>query len=95
MIYTIGHREIYLKLFGGEKQPHKRGRYEGYQGGSVFRTEAEADIYLEERGLHSHDVFGIEADWDTDTEPHPGQPFHDLLTDAPLVRLGRDYEKAK
>lgn len=87
MIYTIGHRETYLKLFETEKQPHKLGRHLNYMGGSVFRTREAAQAYLDERGKDDYGVFGVEADWDTDTEARPDMPFNDLLADAPLVKL--------
>jgi len=81
MIYTIGNYED--SIFETDEPPTKSGRYEGYPGGSVWRTFKEAEGHLRE----GYEVFGVEADWETMTEPSTQGEWHDLLVDAPLIKL--------
>ena len=95
MIYTIGHQENYERAFQkhGEGQVVKAGRYakpDGtvYPGGCVWRTREEAQEYLKKYPTLSWKVYGVVADWELDTAPNEsGQPWHDLLRDARIVRL--------
>jgi len=91
IIFTIGYREAYQKLFREsreqDKLPVKLGRGGGYQGGSVWRTSAEAQKYLDDRYMHDYSVYGVEADWDKDTVPNPYAPFNNLIRNATLVEL--------
>ena len=94
MIYTFGDRKNYHALFkeadvrklGGLQ---KKGRSDTYQGGTVFQTFEDAKAYSAER--EEYDVFGVLADWETQTEPNRnGHPFHDLLVDAEIVMVNQE-----
>jgi len=99
MIYTLGHRPSYeeglTKSEAAGKPFKKVGRKEDYQGGSVWRTREGVEAYLKANAhrLHDYAVYGVEADWERDTAPNPEHPFHDLLVDAPLVRLEQPRRK--
>lgn len=93
MIFTVGNRESYeqgLRELGPEfKKLGKRDHYQGkpYMGGSVWKTKAEADQYLIDNSprLDGYHVYGVVADWETDTEQVLSEPFRRLLRDAPIV----------
>lgn len=86
VIYTIGLTRFYEKYFEEQDIPQKKGRSDNYHGGSVWQTFEEASKYPTE----GYSVYGILANWDTDTEPSAcGASWHDLLIDAPLVKLFR------
>lgn len=93
MIYTLGYRPSYeegLAKSEAAGEPLKKvGRYSDYQGGSVWKTckEVEAHLKANTHRLEDYAVYGVDADWERDTAPNPLNPFHDLLVDAPLVRL--------
>lgn len=97
MIYTIGHRENYLKnieRYGtiqklGRLAPGVDDRYpEGYPGGYAFKTLEDAQRGLiEENPSGTWAVFGIEADWDQDTAPDSDGWWHSLLKDADIIVL--------
>uniref|UniRef100_A0A6M3KUP0 Uncharacterized protein n=1 Tax=viral metagenome TaxID=1070528 RepID=A0A6M3KUP0_9ZZZZ len=81
MIYTIGHEENYLSVareYGKIIKLGKCGSCErfpnGYEGGYAFRTAEEAQERIEEayHGM-GFAVFGLEADWEIDTEPACGR----------------------
>ncbi len=93
MIYTVGNAVNYLRFFREQDQPQKMGRSnpdsEGV-GGTVFETREEAEEFC----LADHAVFGVDADWDKDTEEYPantpgfhGGTGHELLRDADLIIL--------
>ena len=85
MIYTIGHTESYLRYFAEQSTPQKKGLCDGYFGGSVWQTYDEAKRHaLLDIGFS---VFGIMADWETETSPTKDGDWHDLLVDADLVIL--------
>lgn len=88
MIYTIGFRESYKKLFGAHTTPQKSGRDVGggYLGGWVWATREEAQSQC----TPGYKVYGINADWEKDTTPGddttmPG--MHYLLVTSDLVDL--------
>lgn len=96
MIYTIGHRVNYLKAMqevgGSIRKLGKRGSGEhtdfpmGYPGGFAFQTIEEAQRAIEEHDkLGEWGVFGLEADWEIDTEPSPDGWWHNLLRDATII----------
>lgn len=90
MIYTIGHYVSYMKGFedAGDGALYKLGRTEDYEGGCAFRTADDARRAIEE--LEQEDfyaVFGLDADWETETEPSAAHWWHDLLVDAPILPL--------
>ena len=68
MIYTIGHTEAYrnnMKKFGVKFQ--KMGKTEDYTGGAVWRTEDDAQNYLDRHNMKDYSVWAVEADWVKDT----------------------------
>ena len=90
MIYCIGKAEnydLYIAKYGNAAM--KQGRGIDYEGGSVWKTREEAEMHIKRFGkkLSGYKVYGVMADWQTDTEPSMAGPFHDLIVDAPLVRL--------
>jgi hypothetical protein len=92
VIYTVGHTELYERRLTDPDPATKLGRQtldgEPYNGGSVWRTREEAQAWLDANPDRPWSVYGVEADWDTDTEPSlVGEPWHDLLHDSRLVRL--------
>ena len=87
MIFTIGHTESYLLYFERLHTPKKKGRCDNYSGGSVWKTKEEAQKHV---GT-DFSVFGVLADWDTQTEQSLDGDWHDLLIDADLVLLDSHY----
>ena len=101
MIYTIGLRDKYELAFrimaplneAGKGVPvtklgkgiDKLGR--PYDGGWVWRTEAEARAFIAEKGYVEREVYGVLADWESGTEQKEGEPFRRLLRDAEMVQL--------
>ena len=95
MIYTIGHESSYLKAIAdspdntiwklGERLPCERFP-DGYEGGCAFQSIEDAQRRIDEK--YSTDgfvVFGIDADWEKDTEPNrAGEWWHNLLNDAEI-----------
>jgi hypothetical protein len=87
MIYTIGIRLKYERAFAAGPVV-KLGESDGYGGGFVFATAADARKFLEGKGLTgTHMVMGVEADWDRDTKAEAGEPYRRLVRDAAVVRL--------
>lgn len=87
MIYTIGHRESYRKALSENYPVNKTGRKETYSGGCVWKTPEEARAYLQSLGLPNYAVYEIDANWNIDVgENREGDPWHDLLRDARIVR---------
>lgn len=87
MIYTVGLvTEYEPRLAAGPAVKH--GRTDTYPGGMVWRTAAEAQAYLLINDVTgARVVYGIEADWDTDTVQEPGESYGRLVRDAAVVRL--------
>lgn len=91
MIYTVGHTKQYEQRLTEPEPAMKLGRQiidgEMYDGGSVWPTREAAQAWLDTTDK-PWSVYGVDADWDTDTEPSlAGAEWHDLLRDARLVRL--------
>ena len=93
MIFTVGRRSIYDQGLEHGPDFKKLGRCElqyGYEGGSVWRTKQEAESYLEremDRGrLFDYGVYGVLADWDTETMQLGDEPFRRLLETRQIVR---------
>lgn len=92
MIYCQGYKISYDKSFLEPKENKKIGRMpdfiseeypNGYPGGSVWQTEAEARACCPAE----YDVYGVMADWEKDTVPSNDGDYHDLLVDSVLVKL--------
>lgn len=83
MIYTIGRTAAYEELINNGF-PKKMGRQGDYPGGSVWETREEAQKVCPA----GFSVYGVLADWTVDTALNKeGHAWHDLLVDAPIVRL--------
>ena len=93
MIYTVGSREHYLKAFrdhGGRLLKVGEGQYQGgpYNGGGVWETESDARAFLRSQNLSEiFEVFGVIADWESDTKNFEGEPFRRLTRNAEMVDL--------
>ena len=88
MIYTVGKVNIYEPYISNDPCPQKAGRCENNQGGSVWETFKLAQDYLDEFDtLKEFRVYGVLADWDTQTEEVVGKKWRDLLINADLVRI--------
>ena len=89
MIYSIGIRLKYDRAFAGGTPVIKLGLGDdGYAGGFVWQTAEEATRFLAAKGLSfTHVVMGVLADWETDTEQHPGEPYRHLTREAEFVKL--------
>ena len=89
MIYTIGHKKSYERYFHEQGTPEKMGRKYNdsgrctYSGGSVWKTKEEAQKYCHAK----YSVYGVEADWEKDTEKSETGKWHDLLKTSPLVKI--------
>jgi len=85
MLYTIGHTTSYEQYFLEQSPdgPHKKGRDESYPGGSVWATFEEAHMNCPE----NYSVYGVDADWESDTVPSSDGTWHDLLKDAKLIKV--------
>jgi hypothetical protein len=91
MIYTIGHRESYLR---GLQQGvlYKLGRRKDYPGGYAFKTKEDAQRRIDEVYDDSYAVFGLDADWEEDTVPSEHGWWHALIVDRPIIVLSEEYE---
>ena len=88
MIYTVGNRAHYLAAIAREGTVFKTGRHDNYPGGYAVQTIEDAERLIVEQGqVGVWGVFGLLADWETDTEPSKDGWWHDLLIDAPVVVL--------
>lgn len=95
MIYTVGNEQSYRRQMRNGPT-HKVGRRppgdsrfpDGYAGGYAVRTIEDGERLIEEMGQgRDWAVFGMEADWETDTVPSANGWWHALLRDALLVDL--------
>jgi hypothetical protein len=97
MIYTVGNKANYLKTISEAGVIRKVGRREvgdphlpnGYNGGCAFRTAEDAQRFIDEQEKSEvWGVFGLLANWGTDTVPNAdGGWWHDLIHDAEIVLL--------
>jgi hypothetical protein len=73
----------------GADQYWKDGPKPGYPGGDVFRTYEDAWQFLVDRNTTDvRRVYGVLADWETDTIPIPGEPTRRYLArKAEIVRI--------
>jgi hypothetical protein len=95
VIYTVGHKANYLQAIADSDEGciQKVGKTDDlngqpYPGGYALRTYEDAQRLLEEVG-HVDDwaVFGLDADWEQDTEPSQDGWWHNLLRDAWIIVL--------
>lgn len=90
MIYCQGRKSTYDDYIATDPNPGKLGRLgpedpddPNYPGGSVWKSEAEARACCPE----GYDVYGVIADWDTQTVKSADGDYHDLLVTSKLVKL--------
>lgn len=82
MLYTIGNTESYTRYLAQYGAECKKA-----VGGSVWRTYREASKYLKgERKDDEYSVYGVDANWDTDTEPTEYK-WHSLNKDCRIIEL--------
>lgn len=97
MIYTVGLRRTYEEYLKFCSSPCKLGQCmegnERYPGGSVWQTRKEAQDYLERTKQPDFAVYGVLADWDTQTEPSENE-WNNLLVTSPLVSLDTGLSNA-
>lgn len=88
MIYTVGHEANYREAITQYGTIQKLGKDQDYTGGVVFETIADAERYLRQVD-HESDwcVWGVDADWQIDTEPSAVGWWHFLLVDKDIVDL--------
>lgn len=91
MIYTIGHTKNYLEAFETDPNLKKLGQTDDYPGGSVWKTRKEAENFLSRDSVYNYDkgysVFGVLADWETQTEENDEEEYNNLLVTSKLVKL--------
>lgn len=95
MIYTIGNKENYLKAIAEQGTIFKVGKTDDWQGqsyagGCCFETYDEAKQFAQEWTKElgrEFAVFGLDADWEKDTEAGAIKPYHFLLVDTPIIVL--------
>lgn len=96
MIYTLGRTTNYNKYLRENPEAEKLGRTDDYPGGSVWRTQEEAQTYVDglpnapcpEWSAADFSVYGVEADWEVDTyQEDPAKPWRALKRNALLVLL--------
>lgn len=92
MIYTVGLVTKYEAAFDTGRAvklgPHVRADGRRDPGGWVWPTaEAARDYLLSRNALGPRSVYGVLAEWDTDTYEVAGEPTRCLKRDAAVVRL--------
>ena len=83
MIYTVGNTKDYTRYFLEQGTPKKKGKTPSFVGGSVWPTKEEAQKFCP----IDFSVYGVNADWEKDTEPDITGLWNNLLIDAELVQL--------
>jgi hypothetical protein len=96
MIYTIGHKENYLKAISDSPTGTilKLGRCDanenfpqGYCGGYAFKTMEEAQKRIDE--AHSNEgfiIFGLQSSWDNTVPSNIGW-WNNLIDDSEIIVL--------
>ena len=86
MIYTIGKAEIYDEILEAGGPPLlKRGRADGYEGGSVWRDLESAQRAAAQRP--GFKAYGVDAEWDETEAPDVDPEMHYLLRSAVIGQL--------
>ena len=83
MIYTVGRKADYDRYLCEQVVCRKLGREGSYCGGSVWRTFEEAQAHAPE----GFAVYGLKAEWDTDTVKSGDGDWNDLLVSSEIVNL--------
>lgn len=93
--FTIGSQSSYDRALSEPEPVFKWGVHPEeeppYEGGWVWRTAAEAHLFIQNTALSfKAAVYALQlpADWDTDVspEPHPSDGVHRLQNDARILR---------
>lgn len=92
MIFTYGYTANYERGIDESGQDFKKmgkciHKGQPYGGGGVWRIADEARDYIRMEGLTEFSAYAVIADWETDTEQLPGEPYRRLLRDAQIVRI--------
>jgi hypothetical protein len=94
VIYTIGNIENYILAMAMNGKVFKQGKRtdsdgtNAYPGGYAFLTYEDAQRRITEEGkVGKWGVFGLNANWETDTEPATDGWWHNLKIDAEIVIL--------
>ncbi|MGB1249037.1 MAG: hypothetical protein ACPG8W_00275 [Candidatus Promineifilaceae bacterium] len=91
MLYTVGPRNVYKAQAEVWGRPLlKVGRSDDYLGGCVFQNVETAQRFIAEKTDGHGDrfgVFGVEADWQSDTIPSEDGWWHHLLLDKRIIFL--------
>jgi len=99
MIYTIAITETFDKLFEEGPPPVKQGKFvradgSTYGGANVFKTEEAAREYIEDFNFQDrYSVYGLDADWNTQTTQTGKKSCNQLLVDAAMIKLDAAVEK--
>lgn len=86
MIYTVGREDIYEDYIKNDKDAAKR------KGGSVWETFKGAQYYCNENNdmitsKYTFQVYGVDADWESDTEIEQNVRYRSLKRDAKLIKI--------
>lgn len=101
MLYTIGNQKDYTETMARLGKIFKFGKIapipgdeiwkDGYDGGCVFQTAADAQRYIEqENGVGFYGIFGLDLEastWGTATEPSAEGWWHHLIQPADVLVL--------
>ena len=80
MIYTVGREDIYIPLL--ENYPDTEKDVDG----SVWQTLEEVEDYLVATSQQDrYSIYGVDADWDTDTVVIEGSAYRSLTRKARLI----------
>ena len=95
--FTIGNHHSYDSALRRGDSPRKLGVRKDYEGGWVWRTEAEAQAFIDSTELSfPAKVYGLllPSGWSEDVSVKPGEDgVHRLLNDAQLVSLEFNPER--
>lgn len=88
MIYTVGHTANYEAGIKEHGEIFKQGQTVKYEGGIVFECYIDAVGYLSDIDKSNiWSVWGVDADWITDTYPASDGWWCYLLFDSPIIPL--------
>lgn len=95
LAYTVGEKCSYdhalIEAGRNEQKVQKEGRSRDFEGGQVWKTQQEAELFIEDNFLtFTPDVYGVwlENGWDKDVDPSPGKDgVHRLLVSSDLRLL--------
>lgn len=94
MVYCFGLKAKYDVALASGRPFYKYGRDAGKRGGAVFRTPEDVRVFLTLRGDTERGVYAVDADWNTDTAPIPGEPFRCLVKTS-LVMVVSEVNKTR